>query len=147
MVVDPALCISKSLLANSCPGGHSGGNDDDGGLPRVPPLLLPCHVLRVVVLGIGGVGCLGVRDGLLAPSVGDELPAHGLSPHVLLLWATHRVLGVLLAGDLLEGDCLVTDIRVGFSRISGINLLLLSGEDTDKNGYSSKGTWLPKFIF
>ena len=85
MDVDPALCIfSWLMLDNSSPGGHSGGNDDVG-LPPVPPLLLLSLVLHLVVLGIGGDGCLGVRDGLLAPSVGDELPAHDLSPHVLLL--------------------------------------------------------------
>ena len=81
MDVDPAL-LSRLLLANSWLGRHSGDDVGDG---------LPGLVLHLVVVGVAGVDCQGVRDGLLMPSAGDELPAHGLSPHVLLLWATSFV--------------------------------------------------------
>ena len=126
------------MLFNSRLGRDRGGDVGDG---------LPGLVLHLVVVGVVGVDSQGVGDGLLMPSAGDGLPVHGLSSHTLLLLATHRGLGARLAGDLLEGDCLVTDIRVWFSKFSGINLLRFCGEDTDKKGYSSRDTGISKLVF
>ena len=99
---DP-LFLSRLLLSNCRLGRHIGGDVGEG---------LPGQVLHLVVVGVGGVDRQGVRDGLLMPSAGVELPVHGLSALILLLWVIHRDLGARLAGDLLEGDCLVTDVRV-----------------------------------